>query len=126
MGSRARRLGPLSAFKLHRRVPIIENNVGTIAAIKRGEIAVKPGVKRLTETGAMFADGSTATFDTVVLATGFRPALAEIVAVPGVLDADGYPRDWQGGGACPNLFFVFFGHQKAAGDRAAAPDRDRR
>jgi cation diffusion facilitator CzcD-associated flavoprotein CzcO len=103
-------LGAMSAFKLHRRVPIID--VGTIAAIKRGEIAVKPGVTRLTETGAVFADGSTAAFDTVVLATGFRAALAEIVAVPGVLDADGYPRDWQGGGACPNLFFV--GYQQPA------------
>ena len=97
-------LGPLSAFKLRRRVPLID--VGTIAAIKRGEIAVKPGVERLTETGAVFADGSAAAFDAVVLATGFRPALTEIVAVPGVLDDDGYPRDWQGGGACPNLFFV--------------------
>jgi indole-3-pyruvate monooxygenase len=105
-------LGPLSAVKVRRRVPLID--VGTIAAIKRGEIAVKPGVERLTETGAVFADGSTAALDAVVLATGFRPALAEIVAVPGVLDDEGYPRDWRGGGACPNLFFVGY-YQPATG-----------
>jgi cation diffusion facilitator CzcD-associated flavoprotein CzcO len=105
-------LGPLSAIKLRRRVPLID--VGTIAAIKRGEIAVKPGVERFTETGAVFADGSAADFDAVVLATGFRPALAELVPVPGVLDDEGYPRDWQGGGACPGLFFVGY-HQPATG-----------
>jgi cation diffusion facilitator CzcD-associated flavoprotein CzcO len=105
-------LGPLSGFKLRRRVPIID--VGTIAAIKRGEIAVKPGVERFTETGAVFADGSAGDFDAVILATGFRPALAEIVAVPGVLADDGYPRDWRGGGACPNLYFVGY-HQPTTG-----------
>ncbi len=43
-----------------------------------------------------------------MLATGYGPGLAEIVDVPGVLAEDGHPRDWQGGGACPNLFFVGF------------------
>jgi len=97
-------MGPLSAIKLRRRIPIID--VGTVAAIKRGEIAVKPAVARFTETGAVFADGTAGEFQAAVLATGYRPALDELVAVPGVLDDDGYPRDWRGGGACPNLFFV--------------------
>jgi indole-3-pyruvate monooxygenase len=97
-------VGPISAIKLRRRIPLID--VGTIAAIKRGEIAVKPAVERFTETGAAFADGSAAAFDAVVLATGYRPALADFLAVPGVLDDEGHPRDWHAGGACPNLFFV--------------------
>jgi indole-3-pyruvate monooxygenase len=96
-------LGPISAIKLRRRIPLID--VGTIAAIKRGQIAVKPGVECFTETGAVFRDGSEAELDAVVLATGFRPALAELVDVPGALDDDGYPRDWRGG-AAPGLFFV--------------------
>jgi indole-3-pyruvate monooxygenase len=96
-------LGPLTTFKVRRRVPLID--VGTIAAVKRGEIAVKPAVARFTETGALFADGSAAEFDAVVLATGYRPALEGIIAVPGVLDDEGYPRDWTGG-AHPGLFFV--------------------
>ena len=96
-------LGPLTAFKVRRRVPIID--VGTIAAVKRGDIAVKPAVVRFTETGALFADGSAAEFDAVVLAIGYRPALEGIVAVPGALDDEGYPRDWRGG-AHPGLFFV--------------------
>jgi cation diffusion facilitator CzcD-associated flavoprotein CzcO len=97
-------LGPLSAIEQRRRIPLID--VGTIAAVKRGAIAVKPAVARLTEAGADFSDGSAGVFDAVVLATGYRPALAELVDVPGVLDAEGYPLAWRAGGDHPNLFFV--------------------
>ena len=116
-------MGPISAIKLRQRLPLID--VGTIAAIKRGEIAVKPGVARLTETGALFADDSVAELDAVVLATGFRAALEELVAVPGVLDDRGSPRHWRAGGACPNLFFVGYeivptGHLREIALRAEA------
>ena len=97
-------VGPLTAIELRRRIPLID--VGTIAAIKRGQIAVRPAVVRFTETGAEFADGSGADFDAAVLATGYRPGLAEIVDVPGALDGEGYPRDWRGGGVQPDLYFV--------------------
>jgi cation diffusion facilitator CzcD-associated flavoprotein CzcO len=96
--------GPLTSIERRHRIPIID--VGTIAAIKRGEIAVKPALARFSETGAVFADGSEDHFDAAFLATGYRPALAEIVDCPGVLDENGCPRDWRGGGAQPNLFFV--------------------
>jgi indole-3-pyruvate monooxygenase len=99
-------LGPLSSIKLRGRIPLID--VGTIAAIKQGAIAVKPGVQHMTEAGAVFADGSEAPFDVVVLATGFRPALADIVEIPDALNDQGGPRDWKGGGACPGLYFVGF------------------
>jgi cation diffusion facilitator CzcD-associated flavoprotein CzcO len=97
-------VGPLTAIERRGRIPIID--VGTIAAIKRGAIAVKPAVTRLSESGAAFADETAAEFDAVVLATGYRPALGEILDVPNVLDDRGIPRDWRGGGAQPNLFFV--------------------
>jgi indole-3-pyruvate monooxygenase len=96
--------GPLTSIERRRRIPIID--VGTIAAIKRGDIAVKPAVTRFTESGAVFADDTRAELDAVVLATGYRPALGEILDMPGVLDDQGVPRDWRGGGVQPNLFFV--------------------
>ena len=116
-------LGPISSIRLRQRIPLID--VGTIAAIKKGTIAVKPGVSRFTETGAVFADGSDAPFDAAVLATGFRAALAEFVAVPDVLADDGTPRDWRGGESCPNLFFVGYeivptGHLRQIAARAEA------
>jgi cation diffusion facilitator CzcD-associated flavoprotein CzcO len=97
-------LGPLSSIKLRGRIPLID--VGTIAAIKRGAIGVKPALARFTEGGAEFADGSALEADAAILATGYRPGLAGIVDVAGALDDDGYPRDWRGGGAHPGLYFV--------------------
>jgi indole-3-pyruvate monooxygenase len=116
-------LGPISTIRLHHRIPLID--VGTIAAIKQGKIAVKPGVSRLTETGAEFADGTAAIFDAAVLATGFRAALGDFVDIPGVLAEDGTPRDWRGGESCPYLFFVGYeivptGHLRQIALRAEA------
>jgi indole-3-pyruvate monooxygenase len=101
-------LGPLSSIELRGRVPVID--VGTIAAIKRGAIAVKPAVTRFTETGAAFADGSESELDAAILATGYRPALGDIVDVPDVVGDDGAPRDC----ASPGLYFVGY-RQPATG-----------
>lgn len=97
-------LGPLSSVARRRRIPLID--VGTVAAIQRGAITPKPDVARLTAAGAVFADGSAAAFDAVILATGYRPGLAELLAVPGALDEAGYPRAGQGTGPARGLFFV--------------------
>jgi cation diffusion facilitator CzcD-associated flavoprotein CzcO len=97
-------LGPLSSIKLRGRIPLID--VGTVPAIKRGAIAVKPALARFTESGAEFSDGSTVEIDAAILATGYRPGLVEIVDVAGALDEEGYPRDWKAGGAHPGLYFV--------------------
>jgi cation diffusion facilitator CzcD-associated flavoprotein CzcO len=101
-------VGTLSDIARRGRVPILD--VGTIAAIKRGDIAVKPAVERFEEAGAVFADGSSGAFEAVVVATGFRPALEDIVAIPGALDERGFPRAESGAG----LYFVGY-HQVATG-----------
>jgi len=116
-------LGPLSAVARRGRIPLID--VGTIAAIECGAIAVKPGVARLTATGAVFADGSAADFEAIILATGFHPALSEIVAVPGALDEAGCPRPSPAASAGASLFFVGYrivatGHLREIGREARA------
>ncbi len=98
------KLGPLRSIKVRGRIPLID--VGTVAAIKRGAIAVAPGVARFSDKGVVFADGRAEDFDAVLLCIGYRPGLTGLVEVPGAIDERGYPKDWRGGGAHPGLFFV--------------------
>lgn len=44
--------------------------------IRAGRISVRPGIDAFTRTGVRFSDGVEEDFDDVILATGFRPALA--------------------------------------------------
>jgi thioredoxin reductase len=65
--------GPLDA------IPLIGFNL--VDAIRDGLVEVRGGVERLTARGAAFSDGKTPgeeSFDVVILATGFAPALAPL------------------------------------------------
>jgi cation diffusion facilitator CzcD-associated flavoprotein CzcO len=77
--------GPFTA----RRPPVID--VGFLGHLKAGRIAVRPDVSRLMRGGVVFADGAEAHVDVVVAATGYTTGLQEIIDVPDVLDARGYP-----------------------------------
>jgi NADPH-dependent 2,4-dienoyl-CoA reductase/sulfur reductase-like enzyme len=55
-------------------IPLIGFNL--VDEIRAGRVHVRPGIDTFTATGVRFTDGSQADFDTVILATGFRPALA--------------------------------------------------
>jgi cation diffusion facilitator CzcD-associated flavoprotein CzcO len=69
--------GPITSIERYGRVPVLD--VGTVSAIKAGRIAVAPGVRRFTSEGATFADGRERRFDAVVLATGFRSGVGNLV-----------------------------------------------
>jgi cation diffusion facilitator CzcD-associated flavoprotein CzcO len=95
--------GPFEA----RRPPVID--VGFLATLKRGAIAVRPELVRLTPTGAVFSHGAQEPFDVVVVATGFSTALEELVELPGLLDDRGLPRfGAHGAREFPGLYFVGF------------------
>ena len=95
--------GPMEQTSQHRRVPLID--VGTIAAIKRGDIAVKhAGIERFTEDGVVFSDGTEQSFDAVVLATGYRPAVGAFVEADEALSS-GAPRVDGAEPALPGLYF---------------------
>jgi indole-3-pyruvate monooxygenase len=63
--------GPVTQIQSDARIPLID--VGTIKLIKRGQIAVYPGIDRFTEDSVIFTDGKQGKFDAVILATGYRP-----------------------------------------------------
>lgn len=73
---------PLRHVRESGRVPLID--VGTIRLIKKGLIAVRPGVRHFTRTGVVFDDDRDEDFDAVVLATGFRPGWDRFLRLPGI------------------------------------------
>ena len=100
-------IGPVSQVTLQGRVPLID--VGTIDLIKQGALPVFPGIERFTESGVSFVDGRHEELDAVVLATGYRARLAEVLAeADRLIDDRGYPR-WHGEEApIPGLYFIGF------------------
>jgi indole-3-pyruvate monooxygenase len=109
-GLRRPEYGPIRQIERFGRIPVID--VGTLAAIRAGRITVAPNIARFTETGVVYDDGGEATFDAVILATGYRTGLESFLAdAARVLDARACPaRD---GEALPGLFFVGFAKPKA-------------
>jgi len=108
------RMSPLRQLREEGRTPVID--VGTLARIKSGEIAIFPGIRRLVAGGAEFADGRTAKFDAIVLATGYRAGVA--VMFPGCtvpVDDSGLPTQLAGTGALDGVFFVGFDVRQAGG-----------
>lgn len=84
-----------------RRPPVID--VGFLAQLKAGRIAIRPDVAHFTSDGVVFADGTAKEFDAVIAATGFTTALERLVDAPGVLDERGLPRTES---ASPGLYFA--------------------
>lgn len=85
-------------------VPVI--GLELLQHARAGNIAIRPAVERFTERGACFVDGREEPFDSVLVATGYRPTLAYFGdALP--LDESGLPRmDGVRSLDAPNLYFV--------------------
>jgi len=102
---------PSARFTPYRRrhVPLID--VGFVAALKRGAIAIRPGVTALTADGASFADGTIEEFDAIVAATGFTASLATLLDTVGVLNDAAEPLARSGEAtAMAGLYFIGFVH----------------
>lgn len=106
LGLRALPYGPMTQVRRHGRIPLLD--IGTAARIRRGEIEVAPGVESFVPGAVRFADGSERPFDAVVLATGYRPALADFLEPTAeVVGDDGVPRK-SGAETLPGLYFCGF------------------
>jgi cation diffusion facilitator CzcD-associated flavoprotein CzcO len=107
-------ISPLRQLREEGRTPVID--VGTLAMIKRGKIAVRPGIESFTVAGVRFVDGRSEPCDAVILATGYRPALGELF--PGVrleVHANGMPPQPAGTGPLAGVFFVGFDVRQPGG-----------
>ncbi|MAQ84199.1 MAG: thioredoxin reductase [Maritimibacter sp.] len=99
--------GPVRQVVEDGRVPMID--VGVLAAIKAGRIAVHPGITRFDGGTVHFADDSNATYDTLIAATGYRVDLTAFLPdVPDVLDASGRPKVSGGPSGRRGLYFCSY------------------
>lgn len=76
--------GPFRQIYNKQRIPLID--VGTVNLILNGEVDVRPAISRFEESLILFSDDTSAEYDAVILATGFRPALDSILEEPFLSD----------------------------------------
>ena len=87
-GIRIRKEYPAVVLRETGKTPVID--IGTIKHIKEGNITVYPGIDRFTEDGVQFVDGRSAKFDHVVLATGYKANILDLVPDLDRADLDQY------------------------------------
>ncbi len=103
LGFRKLPYGPLQQVQRYRRIPLID--IGTIGLVREGRIKVRPGINRFENEHLVFDDGIVESFDAVILATGYRPSLSDLLPeVNGVL-VDGDRPAQSGTETAPGLYF---------------------
>src|SRR6266478_764790 len=104
LGLRRAAKGPRQMVEEDGRVPLID--IGTLDKIRDGSIQICGGIDRLTPDGVVFGDGESRKFDAIILATGFRPDLRQLMpGLEGVFDQHGMPLVTGQATNAPGLYF---------------------
>jgi len=107
-------LAPNQQLREKGKTPVID--LGTVEMIRQGRIRVMPGISTIGKEGVYFQDGSFQPLDVILLATGYRPHLPDLIpGIEEVLDEHGCPQDPEGKGSFQGLFFVGFDNYKPGG-----------
>ena len=85
-------------------IPII--GLELLQHTQQGKVAVAGAIERFTQSGVLFANSQDQPFDSVILATGYRPALDYLEGAL-ALDEEGFPRmDGLRAADAPDLYFI--------------------
>ncbi len=104
LGLKRAKKGPRRMVEEDGRIPLLD--VGTVSMMRAGRIAVRPDIAAVSPQTVAFADGRIEPFDTMILATGFRPNLRALLPdVSGVLSESGKPLVSGRRTAEPGLYF---------------------
>lgn len=96
--------GPVTQARTYAHIPLID--VGTIKLIKEGHLAVYPAIEEFTQDGVKFTDGKQASFDAVILATGFRPRVNTFLKLDSdIINEEGTPLQSGRETSMPGLYF---------------------
>jgi cation diffusion facilitator CzcD-associated flavoprotein CzcO len=107
-------IAPLAQLRERGKTPVID--IGTVEAIKKGRIAVRPAIEHFEAERVVFTDGSEDRYDTVIFSTGYRPQLQDLLSdLRDLLDEKGLPRMVSGDAQYRGLFFVGFDNHRPGG-----------
>jgi cation diffusion facilitator CzcD-associated flavoprotein CzcO len=107
-------LAPNQQLREEGKTPVID--LGTVEMIRRGRIRVVPGIRKIGKDGVYFEDGSFHALDLIILATGYRPQLPDLIpGIEGTLDEHGCPGEPEGKDLLQGLYFVGFDNYKPGG-----------
>ncbi len=96
------------------KTPLID--IGTIAAIKKGDIKIMPDIEHFTQTGVQFKNGQHVDFESVILATGYRAKIEELIERgQELLDKYNCPKGTTADGYHKGIYFVGFDNYKLGG-----------
>ncbi len=96
--------GPLTQIQRDSRIPLID--VGTLELIKRGHVTLCPGIEGFTSDEVIFTDGKHGRYESVILATGYRPRVnAFLQGASEAHDENGTPFTSGRESALPGLYF---------------------
>ena len=113
-GLKVSTLHPAQQLRETGKTPIVD--IGTIAAIKKGDIKVKPNIKKIESNQIEFDDGTLATIDAILLATGYRAQIEDFFpSVIGCLDENGLPKSPIGKGNLKGAYFLGYDNYKLGG-----------
>lgn len=107
-------MAPTEQLRKMGKSPTID--VGTVKLIKSGKIRIRPEVRQLINDGVVFSNGDTVEYDIILLATGYRSTIRELVpAASGILDQAGNPQQVIGTGKLGGLYFLGFDNYQPGG-----------
>jgi HIT domain len=106
LGLRKLPYGPMQQVIRTKRIPLVD--IGTLALIRDGKIKVRTGVARMDGDEVIFDDDSRGRYDVVVLATGYRPGVAQFLDARETLGEDGVPTTSGVRTSLPGLYYCGF------------------
>ena len=108
------KMSPAVQLRETGKTPVID--LGTIDQIKKRMVKIVPDIDHFTETGTQFKDGQHLDFEAVIVCTGYRAKIENLL--PGaeeILDQYACPKQAIGEGKFENLYFVGFDNYKLGG-----------
>lgn len=108
------KLPPAKQLKETGKTPVLD--IGTLKHIKSGKIQVIQEVDHFYAGGVVTKDGRDVPVQSVVLATGYRAGIEDLLDnIDGLLDKYGVPKSPIGNGSFEGLYFVGFDNYKLGG-----------